>query len=334
MRSMPAPNSVGSAPQDPALRLFPVPGTALFFFRNARVLGADGVVISPDNRVFAEFTYVDEPGGIDSHSVFRRRRFPRSRPLPGWYATLCYPSSSAYYHWIVESLPRLRLLEPHLAALDGVFVPGYMASSMRESLLMLGVRESQLIPLDMSSHFAPQHLLVPKYCAGLDIPDWVPRYLRDKVFAGRPPCVPNRRVYVSRADTGRRRVTNEKALVPILERWGFEIVRPRDLGFAEQAELFRACRVVVGATGAGLANAIFCQPGAALLTLQPSAEVGPHVFYSLAGAAGLEYWDLAGHPTENAGDCAPEHADFEVDPVALEQTIAAILHGSKEPLRE
>ena len=327
LRSLPAPNTVDSAPRVRAPRLFPIPATELFFFRGARIITNDGVVISPDNRVFAEFTYVDEAGGIDSHSVFRRRRFPRAQPLRGWYATLCYPSSSAYYHWVLESLPRIRLLEPHLQSLDGVFVPTQMEPAMFESLILLGFKESQLIRLEHSSHFAPEHLLVPKYCAGLDIPAWVPEYLQSKLFPEGPTAAPRtRRIYISRADAGKRRVTNEAALRAILDHHGFEIVRLRELTFRSQAELFHSADVVIGAHGAGLANAIFCQPGATLVELLPSPQVPPHVFFALAGAARLAYWYLFGSPSAAASVGAdPVHLDFEVDPDELARTISAVL---------
>jgi len=315
------PKRLQEAPPMPCLRLFPVQPTALFSLRGARVLGRDAVVISPDNQVFAEFTYVDESGGIDHHSVFRRRRFPNPRPLAGWYATLSYPSAFAYFHWVVESLPRMRLLEPYISALDGVFVPEGLTPSMQESLILLGLRAKQLIPMQISSHFAPEHLLVPAFCAGLDMPNWAPEYLRSRVLDTPPPIV-NRRLYLSRGKTARRRLLNEEALLPILARHGFDVVHPQDLGFKEQAQLFASARCVIGPSGAALTNAIFLAPGGALAVLQPHSGMGPHVFYSLASAAGLHYWEL--HGILEPGSAAPEHSDFRIDPDNFERLLVAM----------
>ena len=322
LQSLPPPRRLPGAPEHPALRLFPVPPTALYFLRGARVIGQDAAVISPDNRVYAEFTYVDEMGGIDHHSLFRRRRFPPAQPLAGWYATLSYPSAFAYFHWLVESLPRMRLLEPYLSALDGVFVPDPLPASMRESLLLLGLREQQLLPMRISSHYAPEHLLVPAYCAGLDLPSWVPGYLRSRYVdaaAGKP----ERRIYLSRGKVGKRRLLNEDALLPILAQHGFETVHPQELGFQQQAQLYASAHCIVGPSGAALTNALFAAPGGKLGVLQPHAGMGPHVFYSLASAAGLEYWEL--HGTIEAGATAPEHADFRVDPAAFAAWLQALV---------
>ena len=57
---------------------------------------------------------------------------------------------------------------------------------------------------------------------------------------------------------------------------------------AAQARLFAAARVVIGMHGAGLANALFCVEGAALLELSlPEPEFGE--YEHLAGALGLAY---------------------------------------------
>jgi capsular polysaccharide biosynthesis protein len=325
LMSLPAPNSIGGSQGTGALRIFPTSATALCFLKGARVLGSDGVVISPDNRVFAEFTYVDDAGGIDHHSIFRRRRFPPARKLPGWYATLCYPSSAAYFHWIVESLPRVRLLQPHLDKLDGIFVPGNLEPQILESLYAMSIRKEQIVQLDMASHYQPEHLLVPSYCAGLDVPEWVPSFLRSAVLGARSKPSSQRRLYISRGDAGKRRVTNESEICALLQAHGFEIVRLRELDFRAQAALFDDAEVVIGPHGAGLANVVFCRPGTKVLELLPSPRIGPHVYYSLTAAALGQYWMLHGQPAGATATAAEEiHMDFSIDPQQLAATLKAM----------
>ncbi len=326
LHSLPAPRTVGDPAAAKSQRVFPTSGTALYSIKGARVLGGDGVVISPDNRVFAEFTYADDAGGIDTHSVFRRRRMPAARPLAGWYATLCYPSATAYAHWVIESLPRIRLLEPHLQALDGIFVPAGLPTPMLQSLLTFGVREEQIIALDIASHVAPQHLLVPAYCAGLDVPAWVPRYLRARACGPDPAAAPHRLLYVSRGRVSRRRVLNEDALLPVLERFGFEIIHPQEHAFAEQAQLFSEARVVVGPSGAAMFNALFCRPGGVLVELPPHDSTACHYYYAIAAACGMGYWWVPGSTPVNApAGGVLDHADFRVNVDALARTLDQVL---------
>ena len=300
-------------------RLMPVPASNLFFLRGARLIGDEGAVISCDNRVFAEFTYVDEAGGIRPHAIFRRRRFATPKPLPGWYATLCYPSATAYFHWLVECLPRLALLDPYLDAIDGFFVPERMEPALIQSLEAFGISESRLIRQTNASHFAPEHLLVPAYCAGRNVPAWVSEFLRTRVLPNTRPTK-RRRIYVSRADAGKRRVVNERELLPVLDRHEIELCRPSELTFAEQAALFDAADLVVGPHGAGLTNALFCRPGAKMLELLPAASVTPGPFHSVSAAAKMSYWCSAGEraDTTNAPDV---HADFIVQPARLDAAL-------------
>jgi capsular polysaccharide biosynthesis protein len=321
LRPLPAPRSAHPTETcPPAWRVMVAGGTALFRLIDSRVLGQEGTVISSDNRVFAEFTYVDQPGGIDSHPIFRRRRFPKAISLSGTYATLVYPSAFAYYHWVAESLPRLKLLEPCVAALDGIFVPGAMEAQMRESLRYFGVRDEQLIALDMGSHYRPQTLLVPKYCNGLNIPEWVPAYLKARVLNETTNRPLGRRLFISRADAAKRRLLNEPELHPMLREKGFEIVQLRDLSFRQQAELFNAAEVIIGPHGAGLANLVFARAGVKVLELVPCPRVGPHLYYSIATAVGGEYWWLTGRPLENPGD-ACIHSHFRIEPADLEYAL-------------
>src|SRR5262245_38262301 len=167
LQAFPKPNDVLSDAASPVERIVCTAPTALFQLSNCRVLGWEGTVISSDNRVFAEFTYAVDAGSVEGCNIFRRRRFPKPKPLRGTFATLSYPSSNNYYHWVAESLPRLHLLDGYLDALDGIFVPATSETPISSSLAVFGVRESQLVFLDAESHYQPEKLLVPQYCAGL-----------------------------------------------------------------------------------------------------------------------------------------------------------------------
>ena len=307
-----------------------VDSTGVFALKKTRVLGPRGVVISSDNRVFSDFTYVDKADGFNNHDVFRRRRFPVPVNLSGWYATICYPSSFSYFHWIVETLPRIRLISDFLDALDGVFVPSRLEPAMKESLNYFGVKDSQVIELDFRSHFKPENLLVPKYCAGLNIPDRLSRYYRMNVLAGRTRREAHRRLYISRKDATKRRVQNELEVWSLLKSEGFENIELKGMGFKRQVELFDDAEIIVGAHGAGLSNIVFCRQSTKLLELIPSKDIPPHVYYSLAVSSGVEYWFLAGHTNPSLTMLDKIHLDFEIDINQLD----SLLHVVSFPRRK
>jgi capsular polysaccharide biosynthesis protein len=80
-----------------------------------------------------------------------------------------------------------------------------------------------------------------------------------------------RRIYLSRRSHANpmRICLNEAELERALTARGFAIVRPERLRPAEQIALAREAEVIVGPTGAGLANALFAPPGALVVDIQP-----------------------------------------------------------------
>jgi capsular polysaccharide biosynthesis protein len=84
------------------------------------------------------------------------------------------------------------------------------------------------------------------------------------------PTIGPRRIYVSRRDSADRVLINELDLETALAARGFAIVRPATLSVREQVALFHGADVVVAATGAAMANILFCRPGTKVVELQPA----------------------------------------------------------------
>ncbi len=315
LRTVPAPRPAHPSDccEPISWRILVTGATGLYRLVGCRILGREGTVISSDNRVIEALTYTDSPDELRSHPIFRRRRFPRAQCLSGTYATLAYPSAFAWFHWVVECLPRLQLLQPFLHALDGVFIPANVEPQLIESLVAMGVRPDQLVPLDAQSHFQPDALLVPRYCAGLNIPLWVPAFLQERIGLNDRSAAPFRKLYISRADASKRQVLNEEQLIPILREAGFEIIRLREHGFLEQANLFHQAAWVIAPHGAGLVNVLYSRPGVQVIELTPSESIGPHLFHSVTTCAGGTYWWLPGRP-EGPSSSPVVHQHFVVDP--------------------
>jgi capsular polysaccharide biosynthesis protein len=79
------------------------------------------------------------------------------------------------------------------------------------------------------------------------------------------------RVYLSRRSHAHpmRVCLNEAELERALAARGFAIVRPEKLSPGAQIALARQARIIVGPTGAGMANALFAEPGATVIDIQP-----------------------------------------------------------------
>jgi capsular polysaccharide biosynthesis protein len=289
-----------------SVRWTATPAASLYYLRGARLLGDEGAVISSDNRVFAEFT-MPPASSWQEHSCFRRGRIPPLTPLKGWYATVAWPESKFFFHWMIESLPRVALLGDYLSALDGIFVPSPLQSFHKESLAMLGIPLSKLVPLGPQAHFAPEHLFVPRAFAMYNPPSWLHRWYKSafELPSRQDGTESRRRIYVSRADAPARRVANEDEVVAELEKRGFEPVRLTDMPFADQARLFNEAEIIIAPHGAGLSNLVFCNPGTVVLEVLPPNWMAP-CFMSLAASAGLSYRHLRADTFASQGRADPQ----------------------------
>ena len=136
-----------------------------------------------------------------------------------------------------------------------------------------------------------------------------------------------RRIYVSRQSVSATRrmgrvMLNEAELIDRLRPLGFDIVEPQLLTAAEQIAAFAAADVVVGPSGAGMFNAVFCRPGTRLIDI----ESEPHWIYPhscLFASAELDYGIMEGLAADN--DWSRHHKPWRVNIDALLRRIATIV---------
>jgi capsular polysaccharide biosynthesis protein len=107
----------------------------------------------------------------------------------------------------------------------------------------------------------------------LHSPNALSLQVRERILA-RAPAVRRalpRRIYFSRRGFTHtmRIMLNERALERALMQRGFLVVHAEHLSPRRQIALMRTAEVVVGASGAALANALFAPPGARIVDIQP-----------------------------------------------------------------
>ena len=272
------------------------------FLRNARVVNENGVVISYDNRVFADFT--SESGKpIEEHEVFKsyinKPQFKKE-----CLATMAYSGHTGYYHWIFECLPRLKLLEEVIDEIDYLIVPYNLKRFHLETLSLLGFPEEKLLKIRDGGHLLCENLFVPSVS---NVSKWACDFLRES-FIPEDAAEPHRLIYISRKDALYRKIINEEEVEDYLREIGFEIVQMSELTFSEQVKTCAEARIVVGPHGAGLSNTVFCSNAKILEMFSPSYVGG---FWLLANQLGNEYYYLLGE--DAPGNSPPPWRNFSVD---------------------
>ena len=177
-----------------------------------------------------------------------------------------------YYHWLIDYLPRLMLIEGMQQYDDSRFVINdQLAPHQQQALALLDVDPLRCLPLGAHQAIEAPTVVVPALMSNTTVcHPVVPRMLR-KAFPAMASDGP-KRVYLSRDDAANRRLSNEVELVALLERHGFVKVVAGELGFQQQIDLFAGAEVIVAVHGAGMTNLVFSAPGTRVI------EVALHDF--------------------------------------------------------
>ena len=300
------------------VKSYPVRKACLCFLKNARVVNENGVIISYDNKVFADFTSeLGKP--IKEHEIFKsyihKPQFKKE-----YLATMAYSGHTGYYHWIFECLPRLKLLEDVIDEIDYLIVPYNLKRFHLESLNLLGFPEEKLLKIKDGAHLLCENLFVPSSLPSVS--KWACDFLRES-FIPKDVAEPHRLIYISRNDALYRKIINENEVQDYLRDIGFEIVQMSKLTFLEQVKICAEAQVVVGPHGAGLSNTVFCRNAKILEIFSPSYLNG--ACYIPANLVGNEYYYLPG--IDELGNSPPPWRNFRVDMKTFKDALGEILQS-------
>lgn len=214
-----------------------------------------------------------------------------------------YRGHEHFFHFLFDRLPRLYyLLEKFPLGREGVIVltnenpPAFQRDIYRfvaqrypnARFLAVPERERWNLPrlYQLDDHQPIKRTLASEGAL---------EFMRRLVFDGYgiAPAHVKRRLYVTRADTKKRRIANETELSPLLAARGFEAVAPGRLPLADQAALFAGAEAILGAHGAGLTNILFAPKGARVIEIFPADKV-KNTYFLLAKSAGLSYRGVIG----------------------------------------
>ncbi len=300
---------------------------ALVALENATVLGSTGVVVDEAREELLT------PRGARDYATYHDFRPVLSsavqKPDAAYFNMLgSHQGHRHYFHFMFDRLPRLYYLlnrfdvgrEP-VTVLTNANLPGFQRDIYRFIQQRFANVRFEAVP--PNERWRMRRLF--------HIDDYQPikrtladpallEFIRTLIFEGydldREPAG-KRRIYVSRADTPRRRIINQGEILPILSRHGFEIIAPGTLSFRDQAALFGSAEIVAGPHGAGLTNILFAPRNAKVLEIFPVSRL-KNTYFLLSLSLGQTYRAVIG----DAGD---RKEWFNVDASAVEDTLNALL---------
>ena len=237
-----------------------------------------------------------------------------------------------YAHWLTEILPK------------AVAWARYGGDPTVPLLVDAGLHPNIIRALELSVPSEQQILLVParqlihvRSLHHLSAPGHIPYEPRDrdglqrshgtfstaalsatvetiKSALGLRPDDPQDQVLFIRRNSGARNVLNQPELDALVAQQGWTVVAPETLTFDEQVRLFHRARMVVGPTGAAMANLIFARPGCRIGVMMSTHPATPYFYWQrLAEGLGVEVEYILCEP--EAGFPHGVHSNFTA-PVA------------------
>lgn len=270
--------------------------TFILHIPRGQVYGVDGHILVGDSLI--------------NDIVWRNCPLPRSeledarknKPLKkiNRMAIIAQSGHSFYYHWIVEILGRLALLEQAGEEYDYLYVPTYRPF-MKEALLLWGVNPEKIIDATDDVLYEVDEIIVPSIVSSISVygnarlahyaPKEIVDYVKSKLIDSFERQNNNysfcKRVFISRADAKFRKILNEEEVFEKFADHGFERYILSNLSLVEQIALFKNAEIVVGTLGSGLTNILFCNKDALVVDIFQARR--DCTIYYLSQVLGLKY---------------------------------------------
>ncbi|MBT9393586.1 glycosyltransferase family 61 protein [Hymenobacter sp. NST-14] len=306
-------------------------------FDSVAIMAADGYLVGD-----VSFQYSSQHWSLcppQDNNIFRQAYFEPPLEIAGTVCSLLSGGGAAsgnYYHWLIDSLPRLHLVREAglLEAVDYFVVYDKTTSFVRETMAALGIGPERLLDVATHPHLRARTLLATSSVRGnlTHTPTWALDFLRCHLLP--PPPVERRfgpRIYISRRDAPGRRILNEPALEALLRAYGFETHVLTPYSQAEKTALFAQAQVVVAAVGAGLANLVFSPAGAQLIELFPPGFVVAD-YLEFTSRLGIGHQYLVGtSPRVSTSRTNAQRDDLTVDLAALRRLLDTALVRPASP---
>lgn len=213
---------------------------------------------------------------------------PEAEDVPGVSVAFFFSHASGdnHSHFLVQTLPQLSFLEQAGIAYDRLIVMPSIRAYQYDILAALGCPKEKVAIRTLQQAWRCETLYVC-YISG-DLPLERGHVERLRATFGTPERGP-RRLYVSRQDArGVRRFLNEEDVIEKLEARGFTTIVPSALSAAQEVQVFRDARIILGPLGAGLYNSVFTEPGGMILGMSDPHYAMPWLAQS-ALLSGLDH---------------------------------------------
>lgn len=323
------------------------PPVGVFLLKNAKVVGGSNMVFHKKYMVHHDlFQFETDYTSEELHRKYtilpeRNLAFIHMRKNTKYKiqsaATFLDAGSRNYAHWLTEVLPRVLLF---IKNKEYESIPLLIDSGLHENIMSslkcavdlektcylvdneVEVLADKLYVTNAASYvpFEPRpdsvkcgsHGVFNKHAIDMMRKTFIPA----KAAKGKK----SRRIFIKRGQNIRA-IKNEDKIIGALKTIGFEIIEPEKLSFQDQVKTFSNADVIVGASGAALANLIFSPAEAKNIILAAANPLLKYGYWqNLVQTFGGQISYILGHP-----ESSNIHSAFTINMQILKKEISKCL---------
>lgn len=239
-----------------------------------------------------------------------------------------------WYHWVIEYVSRLSFDKAIPPA-----VPILVSDSVPEGFLEVisSVSEREIIRLPKNLDWSVESLFVAQplvqildstivpWAEGLFINSAALTTFRDIVLEAHLPNPSPTRIFLIRK-SGHRGLINQESLRRTAESFGFTSVDPSTMTWNQQINLFRNAKILVGASGAVMANYLFMPPNSKIVSLTNTNLWDFVLPAQISATAGADFSYLLGNQKIGLNKTSIEqmHSDFKVSAKKFKEILKSL----------
>jgi hypothetical protein len=130
-------------------------------------------------------------------------------------------------------------------------------------------------------------------------------------------------IYIMRRNENFRNIVNETDIISKLKKLNFKIVDLNQLEIVDQIKIFSNAKCIISATGSGLANIVFCNPGTRII------EISPKYKYEYEDHLKKRYSNIASNLSLNYTSIQAESVEVQkIDNITLNRISSKVIKES------
>ncbi|MDP1724764.1 MAG: glycosyltransferase 61 family protein [Alphaproteobacteria bacterium] len=229
----------------------------------------EGIILTSDGKTLKDVQTSLRPQSAVFKDNFDINNEELIVHFKGRLVSISSPGSENWYHWLLQILSRLYIVQESKISFDKIYINNCQApwqiSSLNIVLEKLGIPKNKILTINNDTTVVKADtLIIPSIpfipCKGpkVRLPEWLKKKLNETFLdSSKATIAPFERIYISRSKAKSRKITNESNLIDQLEQHNFKVIFLEDLSPFDQAHIFNNAKIIVGPHGSGFTNLIF-----------------------------------------------------------------------------